>query len=164
MLTVEHNVAYRVRGHNYLLYDGVESQNIIRNNLAVSSMKSSKMWQSDITVASFMISNPTNDVYGNVAAGGDFYGFWFGFMKNPEGISAVGDVCPQGNPVGNISHNVAHSNTQFGMRLFTLYARTYPCLDIRNNYLTDPWSENPSIESVFDSFLLYKNRGIGVLA
>lgn len=113
-----------------------------------------------------MISNPTNDVYGNRAAGSDFYGFWFGFRQKPEGVavSALGDVCPQGNPVGNMSGNYAHSNTQYGMRLFTLYARKFPCLAVRNDQLTDPWSQNPSVESLFDSFVLYKNKGTGLLA
>ena len=33
--------------------------------------------QSDISVASFWITNPTNHLIGNHAAGGDFYGFWY---------------------------------------------------------------------------------------
>ena len=77
MMTVESNVAYRVKGHNYFLHDGSESGNVIRNNLAVSSLKASNMYFSDISVASFMITNPDNEVYGNRAAGGDFYGFWY---------------------------------------------------------------------------------------
>ena len=90
---------------------------MIRNNLAVSSLKSSLMYQTDITVASFMLLNPDNDVYGNVAAGGDFYGFWYALRDVPFGSTAVGDICPQGTPLGSVYGNVAHSNRHYGMRI-----------------------------------------------
>lgn len=35
------------------------------------------MLQTDTSVASIWVTNPTNDVYGNAAAGGDFYGIWY---------------------------------------------------------------------------------------
>ncbi len=76
-LTVEENVGYLVRGHNYFVQDGIETNNIIRNNLAISSLTVTNMLQTDISVASFWVTNPLNDFYGNHAAGSDFYGIWY---------------------------------------------------------------------------------------
>lgn len=126
-LLVENNVGYRVRGHNYFIEDGIETHNTIRNNLAISSLAVTNMLQTDTSVASFWITNPTNDFYGNRAAGGDFYGFWYEIKSNPDGPSATNDVCPPGNPLGYVANNVAHSNIRFGLRIFKLYSRKYPC-------------------------------------
>jgi len=35
------------------------------------------MMQTDISVASYWITNPSNTIRNNRAAGGDFYGFWY---------------------------------------------------------------------------------------
>jgi len=43
----------------------------------ISSITSFTMLQSDLTVASYWITNPYNTVVRNHAAGGDFYGFWY---------------------------------------------------------------------------------------
>lgn len=123
------------------------------------------MLQTDISVASFWVTNPTNDFYGNHAAGGDFYGIWYEIKQHPDGPSATNDVCPIGNPLGKVYNNTAHSNIRFGFRLLKLYARQYPCQSIRNNsdgY--DPWFYNPSITSNFTNFTLYKNMQDGALA
>jgi hypothetical protein len=123
------------------------------------------MLQTDISVASFWVTNPTNDFYGNHAAGSDFYGIWYEIKPNPDGPSATLDVCPTGNPLGLVTNNVAHSNMQFGFRVFQLFSRLYPCNPVRNNSIaTDPWSQNPSIQSVFSNFTVYKNLVDGVLA
>lgn len=43
----------------------------------ISSIVSLTMLQSDITVASYWVTNPYNTVRRNRAAGSDFYGFWY---------------------------------------------------------------------------------------
>lgn len=145
-LTVEQNVGYRVRGHNFFVEDGIETHNIIRNNLAIGSLTVTNMLQTDISVASFWVTNPSNDFYGNHAAGSDFYGIWYEVKPNPDGPSATNDVCPMGNPLGNVHDNVAHSNVRFGLRIFHLYSRMFPCQPIRNNSnANNPWADNPSI-------------------
>lgn len=116
------------------------------------------MLQTDTSTASFWITNPTNDVYGNHAAGGDFYGIWYEIKPNPDGPSATMDVCPMGNPLGLVNNNTAHSNKRFGLRIFILASRWYPCDPIRNDTLAnDPWAQNPSVQSVFFNFTVYKN-------
>ena len=52
------------------------------------------MLQTDITVASYWITNPNNFLYRNRAAGSDFYGFWYEIKVNPDGPSATSDICP----------------------------------------------------------------------
>jgi hypothetical protein len=144
-LTVEDNVGYKVKGHNFFVEDGIETHNTIRNNLAVSSLATTRMLQTDASVASFWVTNPTNDLYGNHAAGSDFYGIWYEIKPTPDGPSATMDVCPEGNPLGTVTNNVAHSNTRFGLRIFVLYSRLYPCGPIRNDTdPNDPWAYNPS--------------------
>jgi hypothetical protein len=88
------------------------------------------MLQTDISVASFWVTHPSNHFMYNHAAGSDFYGFWYEIKPHPDGPSASGDVCPMGNQLGEVHHNVAHSNVRFGLRIFKLCPRTYPCRSI----------------------------------
>jgi len=123
------------------------------------------MLQSDIMVSSFYIRHPNNYFIGNRAAGSDYYGFNFDLPDYPTGSSASKDICPPGNPLASFTNNVAHSNTFHGLRINNLIARTYPCSDTKNEY--DPnylWSANPSIPTVFSSFLSYKNLKHGFVA
>ena len=165
-LLVEDNVGYRVKGHNYFVEDGVETDNIIRNNLAISSLATSSMLQSDVSVASYWVTNPSNDFYYNVAAGSDFYGILYEIRERPDGPSAALDVCPQGIPLSlTVTRNIAHSNARFGLRISTLAPRKYPCQPPANvSDPDDPWKYNPSIQSVFSNFTLYKNKEDGLLA
>jgi hypothetical protein len=66
--------------------------------------------------------------------------------------------------MGESRDNVAHSNVRFGLRIFHYYARENPCEPIRNDTLEDPWSANPSIESKFENYVLWKNGESGLLA
>lgn len=47
------------------------------------------MLQTDISVASFWVTNPTNTLRFNHAAGSDFYGMWYEIKANPDGPSAT---------------------------------------------------------------------------
>jgi hypothetical protein len=163
-LYVAKNVGYRVKGHNFFLEDGIETHNIIEYNLAISSLLVNNMMQTDMSVASFWVTNPTNTLRYNHAAGSDFYGIWYEIKENPDGPSATEDICPIGNPLEESHDNVAHSNVRFGLRIFQLSARQDPCKPARNDSLVDPWSENPSIESKFYNYVLWKNGEAGLLA
>ena len=122
------------------------------------------MMQTDISAASFWVTNPTNHLRYNRAAGGDFYGFWYEIKEHPDGPSATVDICPIGNPTGESHDNVAHSYVRFGLRFFKLYSRENPCGSIRDDSLSDPWANNPSIQSHFYNYMLYKNGEDGLLA
>jgi len=66
-----------VKGHNIFIEDGIETNNIIQDNLMINSIASQTLLQSDTSVASYWITNPYNTVIRNHAAGGDFYGIWY---------------------------------------------------------------------------------------
>lgn len=89
----------------------------------ISSINSFTMLQSDITTASYWITNPFNTVVRNRAAGGDFYGFWYEIKDHPDGPSATSDICPEGMQLGLSRDNIAHSYLRFGLRIFRLSAR-----------------------------------------
>lgn len=122
------------------------------------------MLQTDLSVASFWITNPSNHFRYNHAAGSDFYGFWYEIKEHPDGPSATKDVCPMGNALGESHDNVAHSNVRFGLRIFKLTPRTHPC---RSIYVADednPWKFNAPVLSTFYNYVLYKNGECGLLA
>jgi hypothetical protein len=124
----------------------------------ISSITSLLMLQSDITVASYWITNPYNTVRRNHAAGGDFYGVWYEIKPNPDGPSATPDVCPTGMQLGESKDNVAHSNIRFGLRIFVLTARQNPCEKVFDESLLNPFSFNPPFESVFENYTLWRNQ------
>lgn len=163
-LTVEYNVGYNVKGHNYFIEDGIETNNLLQYNLAISSIQVWTMLQTDISVASFWVTHPTNNFRYNHAAGSDFYGLWYEIKPNPDGPSACNDVCPIGNTLGDCHDNVAHSNVRFGLRIFKLAPRTYPCSALFQEDQVDPWATNPGVISTFANFTLYKNGESGLLA
>lgn len=163
-LVASDNVGYRVKGHNFFIEDGIETHNTLENNLVIGSLETFNMMQTDISVASFWVTNPTNNLRNNRAAGGDFYGFWYEIKDHPDGPSATEDVCPIGNPLGESHDNIAHSYKRFGLRIFKLYSRKIPCGSIRDSSLEDPWSANPSIQSRFYNYVTYKIGEAGLLA
>jgi hypothetical protein len=163
-LTVQWNVGYLVHGHNIFLEDGIETYNVIENNLAIGTIQVWNMLQTDISAASYWITNPLNTVRYNRAAGGDFYGFWYEVKANPDGLSATSDICPQGMPLGESHDNIAHSYMRFGLRIFRLFSTVSPCMPPRNDMLVDPWSTNPSIQNTFYNYLVWMNGEAGLLA
>ena len=60
---LENNVGYKISGHNIFVEDGIETNNVIRNNLIVSSRAVNNMLQTDTSVASIWVTHPTNHVY-----------------------------------------------------------------------------------------------------
>ena len=67
--TVEHNVAYNIKGLTFFLEDGVEMYNTIQYNLAVFTRMSNSLLNPDINPASFWIVNPNNKFRHNSCAG-----------------------------------------------------------------------------------------------
>lgn len=67
---------------------------------------------------------------------------WYEIKERPESRS---DLCPEGMKVLEITDNVGHSNIRFGLRFFHLSPRKYPCDPPRDDTLSEPFSENPSL-------------------
>lgn len=66
--------------------------------------------------------------------------------------------------MGELAHNVAHSNNRFGLRFFILAPRKFPCISTRNSSASDIYSDNPSIPTIYLNFTTFKNGESGVLA
>ena len=170
-LRVEGNVAYNVMGHNFFIEDGVETQNTFRRNLAVQTIDSQSLLNTDQTPASFWITNPNNYLEHNHAAGSPMYGFWFDLHATPSGASLGANICPQGVKLGKFNGNVAHSNGRYGLRLFEEHTpRTYPCdpvlvepVEGSSNPEQEAFQPNPPIPAVYENFVGYKNMRSAII-
>lgn len=105
-------------GHTYFIEDAIETKNLIENNIAFLTQRSGSLLNTDMTPASFWITNPDNIFRGNHATGSDRYGFWFDLQDHPTGPSFDPTICPINMPLGGFSNNVAHSNVNYGIRIF----------------------------------------------
>jgi hypothetical protein len=120
--------------------------------------------KSDVTAATFWITNPNNIVRRNYAAGSDWYGFWYELVVDFKGPSYTNDICPDGNKLAVFDNNVAHSNNRFGLRIFRYIPRKYPCMDHKNLDLEDVFADNPPEKAIFQNFWTWKNFDTGVRA
>lgn len=121
-LRLQHNFVYNIRGHTFFIEDGPEVENRIENNLAIKTIPSMNLLNTDQTPASFWIVSCWNIIKSNHAVASRRYGLWI----RPE-ISATGtsvnmpDVHPINIPVLDISGNQAHSNGKYGLRVFDVF-------------------------------------------
>ena len=77
------------------LEDGVETGNVLEHNLGMLTRRASAgqaTLPTDVTPATFWITNPDNVVRGNVAAGSDGNGFWYSLPKHPTGLSRSAEI------------------------------------------------------------------------
>ena len=163
-LTVQKNVGYRVYGHAYFIEDGIETNNLIEDNLGISTIQIWTLINTDVTAATFWITNPNNIVRRNHAAGGDWFGFWYQLENRATGPSSNPDICPDGVPLGEFSNNVAHSYNAFGLRIYEYIPRQFPCQPHSLFVTDDFYSPNPPIPAVFENFTAWKNFENGVMA
>ncbi len=157
---VSSNVAYDTIGHCYFLEDGVETGNVLENNLGLLTRRAQPgeaVLPSDLTPATFWVTNPANVLRGNAAAGSDGDGFWYSLPQHPTGLSRTPetdhDVWPRRLPLGGFQGNTAHSNDNDG--LFVDNGPNPPGVSGAPNY-------DPPALAVFDGLTAYKNRRRGV--
>jgi len=166
---VEDVVGYGTYGHCFFLEDGDEVGNELYRNLALSVMRppaDDAVLPSDhsfLGPAGFWVTNPANDLVGNVAASSRGSGFWYALPQHPTGLAAgKTDMWPQRTPLGLFVGNVAHSNRQVG-----LHVDNGPSADLRSNPPTwyeprlDPEDESTVVPAVFKDFVAYKHRDSG---
>ena len=121
-------VAFDIQGHAFFVEDGIEFGNKFLNNLGILVRGSSSLLNTDQLPAVFWITNPNNTFENNAAVGSRAYGFWYDLDPRPSGPSAIFNVCPNKNPFGGFKNNVAHSNAEFGLRIWETYdPHTIPC-------------------------------------
>lgn len=121
---VDNNFCYDHIGHGIFLEDGSERFNTIINNVVLLSRRpecEEQVIPSDNelsqvqnrTPASFWITNPSNTIDNNIAAGCEGTGFWFAFPKSPMGDSSEDprfmNLKPYRDTLLSFSGNKAHS-------------------------------------------------------
>ncbi|MDA9555385.1 T9SS type A sorting domain-containing protein [Pelobium sp.] len=182
---VEGNVAYNIFGSAYFLEDGVEVNNTFRRNFGTNIYKPphapttgdsdqafvpvpnllstygivpSDFKQDGIRVISpavFWITNPSNIIEDNVAAGSEGVGFWYGLPEKPTGLSSgTPNVNPRLIPLLSFKGNRAHS-------VFTGLHIDHSHTSDQNALETSPYT--PEINGVmttvvFSDFTCYKMR------
>ena len=116
----ERIVTYDIKGLSFFIEDGKEENNIIRNNLAVYTKQSSSLLNPDVTPAAFWVVNPNNELYGNAAAGGTHFGFWYRIQRHPDGPSEDSNYCSNNVPLGVFRDNSAHTFGWYGIWVFSM--------------------------------------------
>ena len=112
--TVEHNVAFNIKGLTFFLEDGVEMYNVVQYNLAIFTRMSNSLLNPDINPASFWIVNPNNKIRHNACAGGTHLCFWLRPARVPDGPSYTQNFCPFKVPFDEFHNNTAHSMGWYG--------------------------------------------------
>lgn len=113
-LRVQNNVAFETRGHTFFVEDGLETKNVITDNLGANTRENFVGLGSDATPATFWYVNGDNIVERNIAAGSSHYGHWFFPEPKIRGASeferGASRVCPQGVPLLSFADNEGHNN------------------------------------------------------
>ncbi|KAI6655737.1 Fibrocystin-L-like [Oopsacas minuta] len=121
-------VVFDIQGHAFFIEDGIEIGNSYINNLGILIRGSSSLLNTDSIPAVFWITNPNNTFEGNSAVGSRAYGFWYDLDPHPSGPSQTDSVCPNRDPFGGFMNNIAHSNAEFGLRIWETYdPHVVPC-------------------------------------
>ncbi|XP_050389496.2 cell surface hyaluronidase [Patella vulgata] len=117
-VTIVDNVCYDALGHAYFLEDGGEKRNVLDGNIGLTTRKG-KILTSDSRPATYFVTNPKNHLRNNVAAGSEYYGFWYVFPDEPYGPSyGLGFMQlyeSQHTPYAEWNNNVGHSNEVDGL-------------------------------------------------
>ena len=154
---VDNNVAYDTFGHCFMIEDGFERFNTFSNNLGAKTKRSTQVIpnlptkfngdESDGNAATFWITNPTNFYENNVAAGGQFSGFWFELRSRPRGslsnMYKGKEWSLRQMPLGAFKGNVAHSYDSAGIRTY-------------------PFGYVPDNAAVFENSRSYRNDASGM--
>lgn len=170
-VVVQANVAYDTIGHCYFLEDGVETGNLLEDNLGLvtkSAASGEELLPSDAQPATFWVSHPQNAFRGNVAAGSQGFGFWFLLAEHPTGPSKTDkrdrEVWPRRTPLGVFHGNVAHSNDDTGLFIDTDRADDDFAYTPHRNPIPPAEGQEDSavVPAAFTDFTAYKNRQRGL--
>jgi hypothetical protein len=151
--TIENNVAFDTAGHCFMTEDGFETGNTFRKNLGsltrrvqdVIPNSGSNGEETDNKPATYWMTNPSNILESNVAAGSEANGFWYELRSAVRGPLAdeYADMKPRTMNLGLFDGNVAHSNADKGLR-------SYP-----HGYM-------PDNTATFSNSRFYRNKNDGL--
>lgn len=138
---VSENVLYDIQGHGIFLEDGAERENMIERNLILKVRNTAAMGIGEDLVpalkahesgpdhgsSGMWISNPDNDIVGNIVADTESAGVWMAFSYRAFGLSSQAKVVGPGNQLhpmrpfwmrlGDFRDNVSFSNKFEGFLL-----------------------------------------------
>eukprot|EP00340_Litonotus_pictus_P012293 CAMPEP_0170537490 /NCGR_PEP_ID=MMETSP0209-20121228/102744_1 /TAXON_ID=665100 ORGANISM="Litonotus pictus, Strain P1" /NCGR_SAMPLE_ID=MMETSP0209 /ASSEMBLY_ACC=CAM_ASM_000301 /LENGTH=2876 /DNA_ID=CAMNT_0010838997 /DNA_START=139 /DNA_END=8769 /DNA_ORIENTATION=- len=154
-LLIQNNFIYNVMGHNIFVEDSVERFNTVEDNLVMWTRVSYSLLNVDFNPASYWITHPTNYYRRNHAAGSETYGFWMEFPHHPTGLHMGLKTCPHQEPLGEFKDNVAHSNGQYGLRIFPIYSPLKSPCDSSGTPESNP--------AVFENMFVYANKERGFI-
>ena len=152
---VNDDVCYDHEGHGYFLEDGIEHGNTFRGDLGLVARKGAVI-PSDVSPATFWITNPDNTYENDVSAGTPQFGFWIAPPLHPTGYSATDAVWPQSTPLRRFDSNVAHSDGRgFQIEGDAAVSGSY-AIDYRPRVGGDPAAEPAT--AVYSNLLAYRNE------
>ena len=164
-LLVSRNVAYNNIGHCYFFEDGAEIGNKLEGNLAIlakASKSGEEVIPSDNQPSSYWITNPSNSLVGNVAAGSQNTGFWFAMPEHPTGASKNAtndaDVWPRRTAIGEFRDNVSHSNDNRALNVDDMPRPDGTLETSGYTAYSDPKNRKGVLTSEFKTFTAYRNR------
>ena len=149
---VRDTIGYETFGHCFFFEDGVETGNSLHCNLGLSTRKPTeedRLIESDETPATFWVSNPSNHLVENAAAGSEAHGFWYDLAEAPTGLSAGVEMDIRTLPFGTFRDNVAHTSGGDGWKQgIGVFVEDY----------------EPPAPAVFEGTVAYKNESFGMWA
>ncbi|MEE8599982.1 cell wall-binding repeat-containing protein [Euzebya tangerina] len=116
---LQETIGYDTIGHCFFFEDGVETGNTFHCNLGLTTRAPEEglaLLESDLTPATYWISNPSNHFTENVAAGSESAGFWYDLPEAPTGDSEGVELDIRSLPFGTFDGNVAHSSDDDGFK------------------------------------------------
>ena len=197
---VSNNVCFDHLGHGYFFENGNEVRNILRHNLGMLSRRiepGQGLLDSDMrsrqpvrfsAPATFWVTNPNNDISGNVASGSEGTGFWMAFSNGihcgvggdpnscdgPAGPGIMNTIFPAKTATLRFAENSAHSSIVGidwdGAEDGELVANTDKLVPVKDRIAPKhPLAREtisvhyaPPTPAVFDSLQVWKNVATGV--
>lgn len=151
-VVVRDTIGYESAGHCFFLEDGVEVGNRLICNLGLSTRRPEEglaLLESDATPATYWISNPSNHLVENAAAGSEGHGFWYDLPAAPTGLSAGVEMDIRRLPFGTFRDNVAHTSSGEGWKQgIGVFVEDY----------------EPPATAVLEGVQAWKNRSFGIWA
>lgn len=164
---VRDNVTFDTIGHCYFIEDGSETGNTLEDNLGMETLAApsgENLLPSDTTPATFWITNPDNNLIGNVSAGSEGEGFWFALPEHPLALdSSLTNVWPRETPLGTFKDNVAHSDEDMGLLIDNGPNPDNTTTDEYYQPIASPGNDSSAgVQAVFQNFTAYKESTRGV--
>ena len=165
--TLERNVCDDAVGHGFFMEDGIERDNVIKNNLVTGLRQPAEgqalLEHETSNIGGFWITNPDNVVEGNVAAGVEGVGIWYALPEQPLGLSKQAgidqSVFPQRTPLKSMANNTVHSNDGDGFRLDEQQLADGTLAGVHYNPRTDPADrDSAAVPATFEGLKAWKNR------